>query len=105
MTPEVLMVDSRSWRSWLDALVSIVVILALSILIGKTMLTPAAEPAGRPAPEVPAEPVSLVGATLKGNAAAKLAMIEFSDLQCPYCARFAQDTLPGIISKYVAWCK
>jgi protein-disulfide isomerase len=46
-----------------------------------------------------------VGATLKGNAAAKLAMIEFSDLQCPYCARFAQDTLPGIISKYVAWCK
>jgi protein-disulfide isomerase len=101
MTPEVLMVDSRSWHSWLDALVSVVVILALSILIGKTLLTRAAEPAGRPAPEVPSEPVSLQGATLRGRETAKVAMIEFSDFQCPYCARFAQDTLPGIISKYV----
>jgi protein-disulfide isomerase len=32
---------------------------------------------------------------------AKIAVIEFSDFQCPYCARFALDTLPEIKSEFV----
>lgn len=36
-----------------------------------------------------------------GNPAAPVTMIEFADLQCPYCAEYATNALPGIIRDYV----
>lgn len=32
---------------------------------------------------------------------APVTIIEFSDYQCPYCARFAQDTFPQLKEKYI----
>lgn len=40
------------------------------------------------------------GITL-GNPKAKVTVIEFADLQCPYCARFGTDELPSFVAKYV----
>lgn len=51
---------------------------------------------------MPAEPVSLEGAALKGRREARVAIIEYSDFQCPFCARFAADTLPEIDKTYIA---
>jgi protein-disulfide isomerase len=62
---------------------------------------PSAAPS-RPAPvPPPKEPVSLGGATLLGDQNARVAIIEYSDFQCPYCAAFARDTLPGLIERYI----
>jgi protein-disulfide isomerase len=36
----------------------------------------------------------------KGPADAKVTVIEFSDFQCPYCAKFVQETMPQILSNY-----
>lgn len=36
-----------------------------------------------------------------GAASAPVTLVEFADLQCPYCARWARRTLPEIIRKYV----
>ncbi len=36
-----------------------------------------------------------------GDENAPVTIIEFSDYECPFCARFAQQTLPSIISNYV----
>ena len=36
-----------------------------------------------------------------GAASAPVTLVEFADLQCPYCARWARSTLPEIIRKYV----
>ncbi len=38
---------------------------------------------------------------LGDKATAKVAIVEFSDYQCPYCQRHAQNTLPSIVENYV----
>lgn len=55
----------------------------------------------RPEPPIPSEPISLDGAQLKGDKSASVVLIEFSDFQCPYCGRFARETLPTIERNYV----
>jgi hypothetical protein len=36
--------------------------------------------------------VSTKNGASKGSPSAKLALVEFSDFQCPFCGRFARDT-------------
>jgi len=36
-----------------------------------------------------------------GDANAGVAIVEFSDFECPYCRRHQKDTLPGISDKYI----
>jgi protein-disulfide isomerase len=45
-------------------------------------------------------PSSYDGQPTLGPANARVVMVEFADFQCPYCARFAHDTLPQIIADY-----
>ena len=55
--------------------------------------TPVAPPAA--AEDSPADQRTL------GSAEAQVMIIEFTDLQCPYCARFARDTWPLLRERYV----
>ena len=50
---------------------------------------------------VPAEPVAIDGAPILGDPKASLAMVLFSDFECPYCGRFANDALPSIKTNYL----
>jgi protein-disulfide isomerase len=45
--------------------------------------------------------VSLDDDPVKGSPNAKVTIVEFSDFQCPFCARFAAQTLPQIEEKYI----
>jgi len=45
--------------------------------------------------------VSADNDAVKGNANAPVTIIEFSEYQCPFCGRFARDTLPSIVRDYV----
>jgi protein-disulfide isomerase len=49
----------------------------------------------------PADPVSIEGAPVRGDARAKVALIVFSDFECPYCAKSALDVLPEIERQYL----
>jgi protein-disulfide isomerase len=63
-----------------------------------------AEPAARPS--VVIEPTTLFrgvpqdGIAL-GNPDAPLTLVEYADLQCPFCAEWARDVLPAIVDEYV----
>ena len=36
-----------------------------------------------------------------GKPNAPVTLVEYADLQCPYCARWARDTFPAIVDEYV----
>lgn len=55
----------------------------------------------KPAEPVPLDPAPLEGAQIEGSRTAKIAVIEYSDFQCPYCGRFAKDTFPQVEKDYV----
>jgi protein-disulfide isomerase len=52
-------------------------------------------------PIVPEAPQPVDGAAVTGNPSAQVAMIEYSDFQCPYCGVFSRDTWPAIRKEYV----
>jgi len=45
--------------------------------------------------------VALAGNAMLGNPEAPLTLIEFSDYQCPFCARFHQNTLAALKAEYI----
>ncbi|HET7341814.1 MAG TPA: thioredoxin domain-containing protein, partial [Methylomirabilota bacterium] len=46
--------------------------------------------------------MSLVTSYIRGNNAAPLVLVEFSDFQCPFCGRHFKQTMPQIEKDYVA---
>ena len=62
--------------------------------------------AAAPAPAPPSGPapgtvVGTASAPTEGAESAKVTIVEFSDFQCPFCARFHTSTLPQIQKDYV----
>lgn len=49
----------------------------------------------------PAVVLSTNDAPFLGSKDAKVTVVEFSDFQCPFCARYSRDTLPAIVKEYV----
>jgi protein-disulfide isomerase len=92
------------WRLVLDTAASVAMIVAsvavVWALVRRSPGNPA--PGARPQPPLPSQPVSLVGAALKGDVTAPVAVIEYSEFQCPYCGKFARDTLPALVRTYVS---
>ncbi len=74
------------------------VVMLWSTLVGQRVPPPAQRP---PSLSVPKQPIPLEGAATKGTWSARVAVLEYSDFQCPYCVRFARDTLPALVSSYV----
>ncbi len=93
------------WQSIAETLALVVLALSVAwVAVLKPAVAPAsARPvAAKPAePPLPAEPISLDGAPAIGSRNAKIGMIIYSDFQCPFCARFALDTLPALQEQYV----
>jgi len=98
----------RGFRAVLDVLVSIALIAAACSVVytnvrahsgpgerGRTGV------ASRPPEPLPPTPVSLDGAATAGSTLSRIVLIMFSDFQCPYCGKFARETLPIVKKEYV----
>lgn len=66
----------------------------------------AVEELQQPSPEEPSLPTIITGDlsdddAVKGSEDAPVTIVEFSDYECPFCARFATQTLPAIDEQYI----
>ena len=57
-------------------------------------------PTKQPAAVEPVK-ISMDDDPIIGNTDAPITIVEFSDFQCPFCARFHTQTLPSIIEEYI----
>ena len=48
----------------------------------------------------PADAIPVAGRPIRGNPAAKVTVINFDDLECPYCARMHQELFPVTMDHY-----
>src|ERR1700683_4432749 len=96
----------QGWRGTLDLAATLGTIVAsvwIIIILAEGHFSPAAgrASAARPTPTVPHGSLSRDGAARQGRLTAKVALIEYSDFQCPFCGKFAREILPSLVKKYV----
>lgn len=48
----------------------------------------------------PGSGIEIAGRPVRGNPAAKVTVINFDDLECPYCARMHQSLFPATLKRY-----
>jgi protein-disulfide isomerase len=98
----------RELRPILDTITTVLVIaasiavLAITLRLwyqAPTVAGPVIPQPTTPAP--PAEPQALKGTPLIGSPAAKVAIIQYSDFECPFCRSFYLDTWPTLKQEYV----
>jgi protein-disulfide isomerase len=50
--------------------------------------------------KAPGSDIDIAGRPIRGNPAAKVTVISFDDLECPYCARMHQALFPATLKRY-----
>jgi len=48
----------------------------------------------------PADEIPIAGRPIRGNPDAKVTVVNFDDLECPYCGRMHQELFPGALDRY-----
>ena len=94
-------------RNAVDAFAALAMIVAAVFIVVSSARGSAAPAAGvirdptRTKLPPPATPVNVADAMVQGSPTAHVAIVEYSDFQCPFCGRFARDTLPSLEMKYI----
>jgi protein-disulfide isomerase len=91
------------WRRRLDLLVAIVLLAAGSAVLYESLSRRnATSRRERPPVRVPSELQKLGSERTLGSPDAPIVLLEYSDFQCLFCARFVRDVLPQLNSKYIS---
>ena len=73
---------------------------AVSAVQGDTSKDAAAPASARTAPKSVFAGIPQHGIVL-GSPSAPVTLVEFADVQCPYCGEFSRDALPQVVQEYV----
>lgn len=87
-------------RHVLDVGMTVAMIGLIGLLGWRLLRAPSPLPAP-PKVEVPAEPVSLVGAHFKGDQSAPWTLLLFDDFACSACRMFEREAMPTLLRDYV----
>jgi protein-disulfide isomerase len=96
--------ESNRWRF---AVVVVVAAALAAVLIGASQVgaddraaVPAPAPTPTPAVDSLFAGIEQQGVAL-GSPQAPVTLVEYADLQCPYCAQWSRETLPVLVGQYV----
>ena len=91
---------SSQLRAVIDITASVAMLLAAMVILWGWVRQPAA-PTGRGPISVPKDPVPIEGTPSVGDPNAPVVIIEFSDFECPFCAKFVKEIFPELKAKYI----
>jgi protein-disulfide isomerase len=77
------------------------VLLLLAVLTTVTWAIRRSPGATVQATPILSHPLSIADDAILGTQSARLAMVEFSGFQCPFCAKFSRETLPLLKARYI----
>jgi protein-disulfide isomerase len=97
------MAERSQWQSMVETIALVAVAGAVVWSATGRFSGGATRPTSEPprAAPLPIKPISLAGAEVLGEKSAKVGMVIYSDFQCPYCGKFARETLPALEKQYV----
>jgi protein-disulfide isomerase len=91
--------QGASRRSLLVA-VGVAAVVAVALVAGALLLRDDGGSSASPTPVVDFTGIPQQGAVL-GDPSATVRLIEYADLQCPFCRQYAEDVLPTLVNDYV----
>ena len=93
--------ESR-WRSVFEPLTTILMLGFAAVFVWQGWTRSSSpQPARARLLDVPRDPIPIVAAPIRGVQTARIAIVVYSDFQCPFCGAVARDTLPMLIRDYV----
>jgi len=85
-----------NWRGGVDLVASLsMIVVAVVLLVSRRTFDTGGAPRSTIL-EVPREPMDLQDYATKGSPHATIGLMVFSDFECPFCRRFALETLPAV---------
>ena len=91
---------SRKWRLAFEVSATLLMLVIGGLLVWQRW---AATPrVARPTTRPPSELVAIGAAPTKGSGAASVVMIEYTDFECPFCAKIATGPMKLLQEKYVS---
>ncbi len=69
----------------------------------KQFLQAGGRPANTAAQPIPAPPsvLNVQGEKFRGDSTARVAIVEYSDFECPYCGEYERETSPSVFENYI----
>jgi protein-disulfide isomerase len=87
-------------RTLIDGITTVVILATCGVLVWSALGQSGAK-LNLSAPPIPAQALSLENAAVTGDWKAHVAVIVFSDFQCPFCGKFAREVVPQLRSEFV----
>ncbi len=92
------------WRTAFEVVSTVLMVALAGAIVWQGRARSSGEPGAGPATSefaIPGEPITITGDAIRGSYSAPVAIIEFADFECSYCARFAQDIEPALRNEYI----